>query len=101
MGLVFIGFVAMFWWVIVAALGVLLLAGVIWYVSRCLDARDAALLAIAARADTGRSKTLARALHHRRRWRRPYSGVVGAAAIGGCVGTPYRIVQTGTWPGVY
>jgi hypothetical protein len=31
----------------------------------------------------------------------PYLGVVGAAAIGGSVGTPYRIVQTGTWPDVY
>jgi hypothetical protein len=47
MGLVFIGFVAMFWWVIVAVLGVVLLAGAVWYVSRCLDARDAARLAIA------------------------------------------------------
>jgi hypothetical protein len=59
MGLVFIGFVAMFWWVILAVLGVALLAGVVWYVSRCLDARDAARLAIAARADEQHALVLA------------------------------------------
>ena len=59
MGLVFIGFVAMFWCVILVVLGVLLLAGGIWYVSRCLDARDAARLAIAARADEQHALVLA------------------------------------------
>lgn len=59
MGLVFIGFVAMFWWVIVAVLGVLLLAGVTWYVSHRLDAREKTRLAIAARADQQHAWVLA------------------------------------------
>lgn len=56
MGLVFIGFVAMFWWVIVGVLGVLLLAGVAWH---RLDAREKTRLAIAARADQQHAWVLA------------------------------------------
>jgi hypothetical protein len=59
MGLVFIGFVAMFWWVIVAVLGALLLAALAFYVSRCIEAREEARLAIAARADEQHALVLA------------------------------------------
>jgi hypothetical protein len=57
--LLVVGFIVMFWWVIVAALGVLLLWGLALYASRCLDAREDARIALAARADQQHAWVLA------------------------------------------
>jgi hypothetical protein len=54
-----IGFVVMFWWIFAIIIAVLLLAAVAWYVSHRLDARDAARLALAARADEQHALVLA------------------------------------------
>lgn len=57
--LLVIGFVVMFWWVFAILFGIALLIAVGWYVSRRLDARDAARAAIIARADEQHALILA------------------------------------------
>jgi hypothetical protein len=57
------GFVVTFWWVFAIIIGLLLLVAGVWLLSRWLDARDAArdaaLAAIAARADEQHALILA------------------------------------------
>jgi hypothetical protein len=57
--LIMVGFVVMFWWVFAIIIGIALLIAASWYVSRRLDARDAARAAIAARADEQHALVLA------------------------------------------
>lgn len=57
--LLVVGFIVMFWWIFAIIIGVLLLAGAIWYAASRLDARDAARRAIAARADEQHAQILA------------------------------------------
>ena len=49
--LLVLGFVVMFWWVFAIIAGIVMLGIAGWYVACRIDARDAALAAIRARAD--------------------------------------------------
>jgi hypothetical protein len=54
-----LGFVVMFWWVFAIILGIVVLGIAGWLLARHLDARDAALAAIRARADEQHAQILA------------------------------------------
>jgi hypothetical protein len=57
--LLVLGFVVMFWWIFAIIAGIVVLGTAGWYLACRIDARDAALAAIAARADEQHALILA------------------------------------------